>query len=393
MVKKCCAYRCKSKYKVGGKVSFHSFPRESSDSARRDRWIKALHWQNWRPKKLTWVCSQHFVGGAKSDDPLSPAFVPRIFRYTTAARRLRYETQLKSYIEQLMAGGVHSAPQLSPISSPESVDTDKVAVSAGAAKDTADHIATGIPTQGEPYVNDSQNAVVLSSTDAARYAAICAEKCAADAPVADTPTQDVLYIPDPQNIVVLSTTDAAKYAAKYTADIAMADNPTRVEPYVPYPQNISVLSSTDAAKYIADNPTWVEPYVPDSQHIVLSSADAAKFAADTAVADVHAQAEPYVPDSENVVVQCAMSTDVAKHTADTLEPGMPTLGKAYVPDSQNVVLQCALSADDAKDNADRAAQVDIPSQGEPSVPDSQNAVVQYIPYIVLSCEILDNQPE
>ncbi len=35
--------------------------------------------KEWEPSKNSKVCSQHFVGGFKSEDPRSPAYNPSIF--------------------------------------------------------------------------------------------------------------------------------------------------------------------------------------------------------------------------------------------------------------------------------------------------------------------------
>ena len=31
------------------------------------------------PNRNTWICSAHFISGGKSDDPLSPSYVPTMF--------------------------------------------------------------------------------------------------------------------------------------------------------------------------------------------------------------------------------------------------------------------------------------------------------------------------
>ena len=37
------------------------------------------------------ICSQHFVGGRRGDDPLYPAYVPSIFSFTTPRRKRELE--------------------------------------------------------------------------------------------------------------------------------------------------------------------------------------------------------------------------------------------------------------------------------------------------------------
>ena len=36
---------------------------------------------NWQPTPYTWICSAHFVGGVKSDEPTSPAYTPSLFAH------------------------------------------------------------------------------------------------------------------------------------------------------------------------------------------------------------------------------------------------------------------------------------------------------------------------
>ena len=38
--------------------------------------------KNWTPNAYSWICSVHFVSGEKSDDPLSPGYVPTLFAHT-----------------------------------------------------------------------------------------------------------------------------------------------------------------------------------------------------------------------------------------------------------------------------------------------------------------------
>ncbi len=75
MVKSCCAVGCANRYSKG---CFYRFP---EDSEKRRRWIAAVDRKNWEPNMYTWICSVHFAGGKKSNDPTSPAYVPTMFSY------------------------------------------------------------------------------------------------------------------------------------------------------------------------------------------------------------------------------------------------------------------------------------------------------------------------
>ncbi|XP_065186908.1 peroxynitrite isomerase THAP4-like [Sycon ciliatum] len=76
MVKSCCAVGCANRFAKGGGKSFYKFP---TNQLRRAKWIAALKRKNWQPNASSWVCSDHFVRFKKSDDPLSPDFVPPVF--------------------------------------------------------------------------------------------------------------------------------------------------------------------------------------------------------------------------------------------------------------------------------------------------------------------------
>ena len=57
-------------------LQFYRFP---EDIGRRARWVTAVDRKNWEPNWYTWICSAHFVGGVKNNDPASSAYVPSLF--------------------------------------------------------------------------------------------------------------------------------------------------------------------------------------------------------------------------------------------------------------------------------------------------------------------------
>ena len=54
---------------------------------------KRLIWCN----RYTWICSAHFISGAKSDDPLSPIHVPTVFSYVESLVKRQGEQNLARY--------------------------------------------------------------------------------------------------------------------------------------------------------------------------------------------------------------------------------------------------------------------------------------------------------
>ncbi len=64
----------------GSGVNFYRFP---EDRERRLRWIAAVGRKDWMPTKYTWLCSDQFISGSKSNDPLSPDYVPSVFAYAS----------------------------------------------------------------------------------------------------------------------------------------------------------------------------------------------------------------------------------------------------------------------------------------------------------------------
>ena len=77
MVKSCCAVSCSNRSSKGSTLAFCRFP---TDPERRAQWIAAVGRKNWKPTEYTWLCGAHFIGGKKSNDPLSPDYVPSVFK-------------------------------------------------------------------------------------------------------------------------------------------------------------------------------------------------------------------------------------------------------------------------------------------------------------------------
>ena len=91
MPESCCAIGCTNRYEAGNRVSFYRIPSEAKYPELRQAWLKAIRRKNWEPKKLEWICSEHFIGGKRSHDELSPAYVPQVFCHTRSPRERKLQ--------------------------------------------------------------------------------------------------------------------------------------------------------------------------------------------------------------------------------------------------------------------------------------------------------------
>ncbi len=94
MGKCCCAVGCSNRFSKGCGLHFYRFP---VNPQRKNSWIAAVNRKDWQPTEFTWICSTHFVGGKKSDDPVSPAYVPTLFKYVRSPAKRKALCQLERY--------------------------------------------------------------------------------------------------------------------------------------------------------------------------------------------------------------------------------------------------------------------------------------------------------
>ncbi|XP_066941608.1 uncharacterized protein [Macrobrachium rosenbergii] len=88
MVSTCCVPDCKNKRikQSSQHVRFYRIPKYNLE--RRAKWIQAIgRGEDWRPTAFSRVCSDHFILGEKSDNKLSPNYVPCIFSHTTITEK------------------------------------------------------------------------------------------------------------------------------------------------------------------------------------------------------------------------------------------------------------------------------------------------------------------
>ena len=126
MGKCCCAVYCSNRFSKGCGLHFFHFP---ADPDRRNLWVAAVNRKNLQPSPYMWICSSHFIGGAKSDDPTFPSYSPSIFAHLSLGKR-QGESQLARcnrskkrcvrIAELLSNPSVPSSPVFEPLpSSPE----------------------------------------------------------------------------------------------------------------------------------------------------------------------------------------------------------------------------------------------------------------------------------
>ena len=94
MGKSCCAVGCSKRFAKGCGFKFYRFPKEPE---RRRQWIAAVNRKNWQPSEYSWICSSHFVGGKKLNDPTSPAYSPSIFKHIKSPRKRKAEEDLRRF--------------------------------------------------------------------------------------------------------------------------------------------------------------------------------------------------------------------------------------------------------------------------------------------------------
>ena len=94
MGKSCCAVGCSKRFAKGCGFKFYRFPKEPE---RRRQWIAAVNRKNWQPSEYSWICSSHFVGGKKLNDPIRLQHT--VLPFSSILSLLGKEKQRKTYVD------------------------------------------------------------------------------------------------------------------------------------------------------------------------------------------------------------------------------------------------------------------------------------------------------
>ena len=97
MVKSCCAIGCHNTYIKGNGIKFYRFP---ANSEKKAKWVAAVNHKDWIPNEHSWICSEHFVTGERSDNPLAPNFVPTIFKHIDSPSKRKLVKDMDNFVRR-----------------------------------------------------------------------------------------------------------------------------------------------------------------------------------------------------------------------------------------------------------------------------------------------------
>ncbi|XP_074097942.1 uncharacterized protein LOC141526754 [Cotesia typhae] len=97
----CCVVNCKNTSRKS-ECKFYKFPTAQWKRNQRNQWIAAVKRLNadgsqWVPKPYDCICSDHFIGGRKSEEELSPGYIPTIFPSIYKCSKVNESSALNRY--------------------------------------------------------------------------------------------------------------------------------------------------------------------------------------------------------------------------------------------------------------------------------------------------------
>ena len=59
--------------------------------------MSAVSCKDWEPTEYSWICSEHFVSGSNSKNPLAPNYVPTISKHVDSPYKRRMQSRMTSF--------------------------------------------------------------------------------------------------------------------------------------------------------------------------------------------------------------------------------------------------------------------------------------------------------
>ena len=157
MVKSCSAVGCTNRSgRCKRGISFYRFP---ADPEKWAQWVAAVRRENWEPKKSSWICSAHFVSGKKSEDALSPDYVPSVFSFVPSPVKRKQKILFESYERRSKR---RCRSRLLPLSSEPATRTVPIPPAEGGLSATASNDRVPDVENGSDFIppDDPASAVV-----------------------------------------------------------------------------------------------------------------------------------------------------------------------------------------------------------------------------------------
>ncbi|KAG0429243.1 hypothetical protein HPB47_023830 [Ixodes persulcatus] len=111
----CCVTGCKSTYRTvsdsGQRLRFFSFPAKAYHAKRRNDWIELVRRARgdtdgtWSPTKNSRICSKHFVGHEKGEDPREVNYNPTIFEPISQEQALHQKLYARLFASRRQPDG------------------------------------------------------------------------------------------------------------------------------------------------------------------------------------------------------------------------------------------------------------------------------------------------